>query len=305
MQPGYCLDEASLFTLTVFSMILVTGATGHLGAAVLHTLLQHTAAQQLAALVRNEAKAAALQAQGVSIRVGSYDDLASLDRAMQGIEKVLLISGGGDDDALQQHYNVIDAAKKAGVRCVAYTSRALSDPATLANQLMVRHFQTEAYLQASGLPHIIFRNILYMDTLPLFTGPTVLETGITLPGGQGKVAYALRSEMGEAIANVLLQDACDNRIYHFTGREAYSFHDVAAALTEHAGKEVAYTDVESSVLAARMRERGVPEVAIERTIGFMTDIRHGQEAAVSPDLETVLGRRPTALLEGVKLLYKL
>lgn len=286
-------------------MILVTGATGHLGAAVLQTLLQHTAAQQLAALVRDEAKATALQAQGVSIRVGHYDDLDSLDRAMQGIEKVLLISGGGEDDALQQHYNVIDAAKKAGVRCVAYTSRSLKDPDTLANQLMVRHFQTEAYLQASGLPHIIFRNILYMDTLPLFTGPTVLETGINLPGGRGKVAYALRSEMGEAIAKVLLQDTSVNRIYHFTGHEAYSFDDVAAALTELSGKEVAYTDVESGVLAARMRERSVPELGIERTIGFMTDIKNGQEAVVSPDLETVLGRQPMGLLEGVKLLYKL
>ncbi|TGE09727.1 SDR family oxidoreductase [Hymenobacter fodinae] len=286
-------------------MILVTGATGRLGGAVLQTLLQRTAAQHIAALVRDETKAVAWQAQGVSIRVGSYNDLASLDRAMQGVEKVLLISGGGEEDGLQQHYNVIDAANKAGVSCLAYTSRALRDPATLVNQLMVRHFQTEAYIQASGLPHIIFRNILYMDTLPLFTGPTVLETGINLPGGQGKVAYALRSEMGEAIAKVLLADTCDNRIYHFTGAEAYSFHDLAAALTELSGRQVAYTDVESSVLADRMRGRGVPEVAIERTIGFMTDIKHGQEDVVSTDLATVLGRQPTSLIEGVKQLYKL
>ncbi|TGD81644.1 SDR family oxidoreductase [Hymenobacter wooponensis] len=286
-------------------MILVTGATGQLGTAVLDNLLQHTPAQQVAALVRDEAKAATWQAQGVSIRVGHYGDPASLDRAMQGIEKVLLISGGGEDDALQQHYHVIDAAKKAGVRCLAYTSRALKDPSSLANHLMVRHFQTEEYLQASGLPHIIFRNILYMDTLPLFTGPTVLETGISLPGGQGRVAYALRSEMGEAIAKVLLAGTCDNRIYHFTGAEAYSFTDVAAALTELSGRQVAYTDVENEVLAGRMRERGVPEVAIERTIGFMTDIKHGQEDIVSSDLATALGRQPASLVEGVKLLYKL
>jgi NAD(P)H dehydrogenase (quinone) len=286
-------------------MILVTGATGQLGTAVLHTLLQHTPAQQVAALVRNEEKAAAWQAQGVSIRVGHYGDPASLDRAMQGIEKVLLISGGGEDDALQQHYNVIDAAKRAGVSCLAYTSRALRDPSTLANQLMVRHFQTEGYLMASGLSYIIFRNILYMDTLPWFTGATVLEMGINVPGGQGKVAYALRSDMGEAIAKVLLGDTCDNRIYHFTGAESYSFNDVAAALTELSGRPVAYTDVESSVLAARMRERGVPELVIERTIGFMTDIKHGQEDIVSSDLATALGRQPTSLVEGVKQLFKL
>ncbi|MCB2376529.1 SDR family oxidoreductase [Hymenobacter sp. BT635] len=286
-------------------MILVTGATGHLGAAVLHTLLQRTAPQHLAALVRDPAKATAWHTRGVHIRVGSYTDPASLDSAMQGIDTVLLISGGGDDDGLQQHQNVIDAARKAGVRRVAYTSRALQDPASLANELMVRHFQTEHYLQASGLGYILFRNILYMDTLPLFTGPTVLETGISLPAGQGKVAYALRSEMGEAIANVLLENTGGNHTYHFTGSEAYSFHDVAAALTQASGKPVAYTDVESSVLAARMRERGVPAVAIQRTIGFLTDIKHDQEAMVSPNLEAALGRRPTGLLEGVKQLYQL
>ncbi|UOQ53697.1 SDR family oxidoreductase [Hymenobacter cellulosivorans] len=286
-------------------MILVTGATGHLGAAVLDTLLQHTAAQNVAALVRDPAKATTLQAQGVSIRVGSYGDPASLHQAMQGIDTVLLISGGGDEDGLQQHQNVIDAAQQAGVRRVAYTSRALQDPGTLANELMVRHFQTEDYLQASGLAYIFFRNILYMDTLPLFTGPTVFETGINLPAGQGRVAYALRREMGEAIAKVLLQDTPDNRIYHFTGTEAYSFDDVAAALTQASGKPVIYNDVESAVLAGRMRERGVPEVAIARTIGFMTDIKHGQESMVSADLATALGRQPTGLLEGVKLLYQL
>ncbi|MCB2410773.1 SDR family oxidoreductase [Hymenobacter lucidus] len=285
-------------------MILITGATGHLGTAVLETLLQKTDPSQLAALVRDEQKAAGLKAQGVSIRVGSYHDSASLDQAMRGIEKVLLISGGGEDDALQQHYNVIDAAQRAGVRCLAYTSRALKDPATLANQLMERHFQTEAYIQASGLPYILFRNILYMDVLPLFTGPQVLETGINLPAGQGRVAYALRSEMGEAIANVLLESSCDNRVYRFTGSEAYSFADVAAALAGAAGQPVRYTPIEAATFAAGMQARGVPELATRRTIGFLTDIKNGQEAEVSPELETVLGRPPMSLAEGVKLLYK-
>jgi NAD(P)H dehydrogenase (quinone) len=171
--------------------------------------------------------------------------------------------------------------------------------------LMERHFQTEAYIQASGVSYLIFRNILYMDVLPLFTGPQVLETGINLPAGQGKVAYALRSEMGEAIANVLLERDCDNRIYHFTGSAAYSFDDVAAALAEASGKKVVYTPIEQAPFAARMQERGVPALAIERTLGFMTDIKHGQEAEVSSDLEQWLGRQPISLIEGVKVLYKL
>lgn len=286
-------------------MILVTGATGHLGTAVIQTLLTKTPPSRIAALVRDEAKAADLSQKGVSIRVGDYGDTDALDRAMADIETVLLIAGGDSPDALQQHQNVVDAAKRAGVRCIAYTGRALKDRDTLVNRLMVRHFQTEDYIKASGLTYILFQNILYMDTLPVFTGPAVFDTGIALPTGQGRVAFALRSDMGEAIANVLLTDNADNRTYVFTGTEAYSFNDVAVTLTALSGKPVTYTPIEQAAFEGRMRARNVPEPVIQRTVGFMTDIKNGQEETVSQDLETCLGRKPASLRDGLKVLYKL
>lgn len=285
-------------------MILITGATGQIGRAVLQTLLQKTPANQLAALTRDPAKAADWQAQGVSVRVGDYGDPAALDRAMQGITKVLLVSGGGGENALQEHYNVVDAARKAGVQCLAYTSRALRDPATIANKLMERHFQTEDYIKASGVPYVMFRNILYMDTLPLYVGKDLLATGLNLPAGQGKVAFALRSDMGEAIANALLTKPCDNKTYYLTGSATYSFADVAAALAAHYGQPVAYTDVAPAVLQAQMQAQGYPPFMFQLILGFMTDIKHGQEATISTDLEDLLGRPPIGLQEGVKTLFK-
>ena len=115
-------------------MILITGATRRLGTAVVQNLLGKTSANQIAAFVRDENKASAWKEKGVDIRVGSYDDPASLDKAMQNIEKVLLIAGTDEDKSLRQHQNVVDAAKKAGVQCVAYTSRTLKDRNTLANK---------------------------------------------------------------------------------------------------------------------------------------------------------------------------
>jgi NAD(P)H dehydrogenase (quinone) len=287
-------------------MILITGATGHLGAAVLQQLLTKLPATQLAALVRDPAKAADLQARGVSLRVGDYRNPAALETALQGVEKVLLVSGGGDADGLQQHHNVVDAARRAGVRCLAYTGRALQAPAELANELMKRHFQTEDYIRASGLDYVLFRNILYLDTLPLFVGgPRVLETGIHLPAGEGRVSFALRREMGEAIANVLADGDCANRIYTFTGAETYSFHDVAAALTELSGRPVTYADTEPGAFVAGMTSRGVPAAVANFTLGFMTDIKHGQESQVTPELAQWLGRRPTALKEGLQELMGL
>ena len=286
-------------------MILITGATGHLGSATITSLLKKLPPAQIAALVRDESKAAGLAALGVSIRVGSYDDPASLDQAMWGIEKVLLIAGTDEAKRLQQHQNVVNAAKKAGVSFIAYTSRALKDRATLVNRLMEGHFQTEDIIRASGLRYALFRNILYLDTIPQFVGEKVFETGIRLPAGQGRVAFALRSEMGEAMANVLAGDTSQNRIYHLTGGESYSFGDVAAALADLSGKPVAYVPAETPAFEQQMRDRGVPEVVIRRVVGFMTDINNGQESTISPDLGQLLGRQPTSLREGLKTLYQL
>jgi NAD(P)H dehydrogenase (quinone) len=285
-------------------MILITGATGHLGTAVIKNLLKQTSANQIAAFVRDESKASALRAYGVEIRVGSYDDTASIDQAMKGIKKVLLIAGTDEENRLQQHQNVVDAAKKAGVQCVTYTSRNLKDPNTLVNKLMVGHFQTEDYIKASGLDYAIFRNVLYMDTIPQFVGgESVLDTGINLPTGDGRVSFALRSEMGEAIADVLLESACSNRIYNLTGSETYSFDDVAATLSDLSGKKVAYTPAEKSVFETQMKERGTPETVVQKVVGFLTDIKNGQEEAISSDLENLLGRKPASLKQGLKVLF--
>ena len=286
-------------------MILVTGATGQLGTAVVQNLLKKTSASQIAAFVRDDSKASDLRERGADIRVGNYDDRASLDEALQGIEKVLLIAGTDEDNRLRQHQNVVDAAKKAGVQCVAYTSRNLKDRNALANKLMEGHFQTEDCIKESGLNYVIFRNVLYMDTIPQFVGGKVFEMGVRLPAGQGKVAYALRSEMGEAIANALLEDGYDNRIYKFTGSESYSFDDVAATLTSLSGKEVKYTSAEKSTFEAQMKERGAPETMVQKVICFLTDIKNGQEEEISSELENLLGRKPASLQEGLKALFKL
>ena len=286
-------------------MILITGATGHLGTAVIEQLLKKTSADKIAAFVRDESKASELKEKGVKVCVGNYDDTNSLDEAMQSVEKVLLISGGDAENGLEQHQNVVDAAKKAGVKCFAYTSRNLKDRNTLVNDLMKRHFKTEDYIKQSGLSYVIFRNALYMDTIPQFVGEKVFETGINLPAGEGKVSYALRREMGEAMANVLAKDDCSNKIYNFTGSEQNTFGDVAAALTELSGKEVNYTDVEKAAFETNMKERGVPESAVQKIVGFITDIKNGQEEEVTSELENQLGRKPTMLKEGLKVLFKL
>jgi NAD(P)H dehydrogenase (quinone) len=287
-------------------MILVTGATGQLGKIVIEHLLNKTAANQIAALVRDPSKATDLKDKAIDIRVGHYDDISSLDQAMQGIEKVLLISGTDEAHRVQQHQNVVDAAKRAGVQFIAYTSRILKDPEASTNNLMDGHFKTEAIFKQSGLTYALFQNALYMDAIPLFIGgERVFETGIHIPAGEGKVAFALRRDLGEAIANVLLDDASESRIYKLTATEAWSFDDVAAALSELSGKTIEYTPIDRPAFEAQMSQRGLPEQTYQRIADFYGDISDGQLDEVTDELEIVLGRQPSSLKDGLKILFAL
>lgn len=283
--------------------ILVTGATGILGTAVIETLLKKIPSNQISILTRKEEKRLEFQSKGFKAYLGDYNDITALEKAMKETETVLLISAGDQGDRMQEHRNVVDAAKKSGVQCIAYTSRSLKDRASLSNKLMFDHFNTEDYIRESGLKYTIFRNALYMDVVPLFVGKQVFETGIFQPAGDGKVAYALRQEQGEAMANVLLNEVCQNQVYKFTGSEAYSFYDVADVLTDLSGKEVNYTAVENPAFEEIMKRKGLPEGMVKKIIDFNLDIKNGQEAEVTNDLEMKLGRKPATLKEGLKVLF--
>ena len=285
--------------------ILVTGATGNLGSSVIETLLKNIPAQNISALVREEERIVEIQAKGITVFQGDYDNVFALESAMANVDTVLLISAGDQGDRMQQHRNVIDTAKKSGVKNIAYTSRAMRNRETLAHQLMEEHFLTEDYIKKSGLNYTIFRNTLYMDVLPLFVGKKVFETGIFQPAGDGKVTFALRKEMGEAMANVLSNEDCKNKTYKFTNNEAYSFYDIAKALTTLSGKKVKYHPVDISTFQERMKPTGIPESMLQKVVEFNTDIKNGQEDEITNDLENKLGRKPATLKEGLKTLFGL
>lgn len=107
----------------------------------------------------------------------------------------------------------------------------------------------------------------------------------------------------KGLANALTQSSCDNQTCHFTGSQAYSFGDVAAALSKLSGKAVQYTPIEEAEFVEQMKERGIPDAMIEMVVSFPADIKNGQEEEVSPDLERWLGRKPTPLEEGLKSLF--
>lgn len=283
--------------------ILVTGATGFLGKIIIETLLKKINSNQINVISRNSEKIVEFQEKGFNAFQGDYNDLATLESAMFGVDTVLLISGGDQGDRMQEHRNVIDTAKKMGITNIAYTSRALQDRTTLQNKLMKDHFETEDYIKKSGLNYIIFQNGLYMEFLQFFISKDQIEKGLFLPTGEGRVAFTFRADQAEAIGKILLTEKFDKKTYQFTNIETYSFFDVAKYLSELSGKEIIYTPVEFDAFSEKMKQRGLPATSINKIYGFFTDIKNNQETLVTDDLENILGRKPTTLKDGLKIMF--
>lgn len=284
-------------------MILVTGATGHLGSSVVKHLQQHLALDQFAVLARNLAKAQPYIEQDIEVRFGDFNKPRSLIQAFQGIDKLLLISTM-EMNRLEQHQDVVDAAKEAGVKHIIYTSLAIQNIASSAvKDLMLSHFETEDYIRASGLNYTFLRNTMYAEAIPQIIGERVLETGIHLSDGTGKVPYALRAELGEATANVLLQEGHENKYYELTGSKSYSYADISNLLSEIKGEKVSYENIDLPSYTDLLKSQDLPEFIIYLTQGTVLDIQAQQYEVESTDLAQLLGRQTADLKEYLHSIY--
>lgn len=272
-------------------MILVTGATGHLGRAVVQQLLKSGAKGQFAVLARDPAKATPYANQGIEVRIADFDSPETLATAFAGIDTLLLVSTLSLDRAAQQKI-VVDAAARAGVAHIVYTGLAIRDIGSSAvRNIMLSHFETEDHIRQSGMAYTFVRNTMYADAIPIIAGPDALSKGIFLPAGEGRVPYALREELGEAIANVLLQSGHEGRIYNLTAPTAWSYGDIAQTLG------VPYTDIAPYTLHKGLTASGLPDFMVDLTLGTLQDIRNGQYDIPSDDLTTLLDRPPLGLAD--------
>jgi NAD(P)H dehydrogenase (quinone) len=287
-------------------MILVTGATGQLGQIVIEKLLAKIPSNQIAALVRDANKAEHLIAKGVNVRVGDYQNGESLLAAFQGVEKLLLISSSDFNDRLGQHKNAIDAAVKAGVKHVFYTGVTMNDiNSSPLKPLLEEHFLTEDYLKASGLSYTFLQNSLYAEVIPMFLGENVVETGVFFPSGDGEVAFALREDLGEATANILVSEGHENQTYNLTGSEIISFAEIAAILSELSDESVSYINPENEVFEGALKQFGLPEGIIQMSVLFAAGIKNNDFNKTYDRLEKFLGRKPTSIKTYLKAVYKL
>ncbi|EOC1473799.1 SDR family oxidoreductase [Cronobacter turicensis] len=274
-------------------MIAITGATGHLGLRVIDTLLSTVAAQEIVAIVRNPAKAATLGAKGVQVRAADYGDVAALTAALAGVEKLLLISSSEVGQRAPQHRNVIDAAKTAGVKLIAYTSLLHADRSPLG--LAEEHVATEKMLADAGIPYVLLRNGWYTENY-LASVPPALEHGVFIgSAGDGKIASASRQDYAEAAAKVLTLDNQAGRVYELAGDNAWTLRDLTALLSKETGKAVAYQNLSEADFAAALAGAGLPEGFAKLLADSDIGASKGGLFDDSRQLSALIGRPTTSL----------
>ena len=279
-------------------MYVVTGATGQLGRLVVAELARKVGPEQVVAVVRDPAKAEDLAALGVTIRQADYNDPQSLGLALAGAEKVLLISGNEVGKRVPQHTAVIEAAKAAGARLIAYTSIVHADTSPLS--LAKEHLATEQVLKASGVPWALLRNSWYLEN---YTGPAAatVERGVVqAASGDGRISAATRADFASAAVAVLTSpDDQGGRTYELGGDQAFTQADVAAELSRQSGKPVAYRNLSTQDYAAALKSAGLPDPVAEMVAGLDAGIATGALETGSGDLRRLIGRPTTTLAQGI------
>lgn len=279
-------------------MIAITGATGQLGQLVIEHLLKTVPASQIVAIVRNPAKAGALSQQGIAVRQADYTDQAAFTTALNGVDKLLLISSSEVGQRATQHQNVINAAKAAGVKFIAYTSLLHADTSPLG--LHVEHIATEKALAESGVPYALLRNGWYTENY-LASAPPALEHGVFIgAAGEGKIASATREDYAAAAATVISQDGHAGKVYELAGDNAWTLSELTAELSKQSGKNVAYQNLSEADFAAALKGVGLPAGLADMLADSDVGASKGGLFDDSHTLSQLIGRPTTPLAESIK-----
>lgn len=285
--------------MTTDSKLFVTGATGHLGGLAIDALLERVPAGDLVAGVRDPDKeaAVAIRNKGVEVRVADYSRPETLTSALAGVDRLLLISGTEIGQLRAQHRNVIEAAKAAGVRLIAYTSLLHADTSPL--YIAEEHRETEADLAASGVPYVVLRNGWYSEVF-FWRLPLALKLGMyPAASGEGRVSPATRADYAEAAAAVLTGEGHAGRTYELAGDASFTIAELVAMVAEHTGKPLPFRNMAAEEFRATLRDGGFPEEFVRLLSDADAGFARGAMFHDGDELSRLIGRATTPFRETV------
>jgi uncharacterized protein YbjT (DUF2867 family) len=270
-------------------MLIVTGATGHLGSLIVNRLLERVPADRIAVSVRDVGKAAALAERGVRVRAGDFTEPDSLKYAFEGAERVLVVSAAiRGDGALRANTTAIDAAREAGARRIIYTSHQAASPTSLFPPQKV-HAATEEHLKQQGVPYTALRNGFYASTLGFYLG-AALETGTLAVPQDGPVSWTAHEDLAEAAASALTGDGIlDGITPPLTAPHPMDFAGVAEVAGRITGRTITRVVMDDHEWISAAVATGLPRPAAEFALTMFAASRNGEFNATDPTLEATIG----------------
>jgi NAD(P)H dehydrogenase (quinone) len=279
-------------------MIAITGATGQLGRLVIDQLLKKIPSAQVVALVRNPSKAGDLQAKGVQIRQADYNQSDSLEAALEGVDKLLLISSSEVGQRFNQHRNVINAAKNAGVTLLVYTSILNAEHSIM--DIAVEHKETEKLIKASGIPFVFLRNGWYTENYTVGIPSALQFNAMIGSAGEGKISLAARADYAAAAVEVLVRENQAGKIYELAGDRSYTLAEFAAELSAQTGKQIPYNNLPATEYKTLLQGAGLPDWLAELLASSDASAAKGSLFNDSHQLSQLIGRATTPLAESIK-----
>lgn len=295
------------------SRIVITGASGNYGRGVTDRLIAQGRAEDLILITRKPEKLADRAAQGCTVRYGDFDKPETLAEAVQGAERMLLISGTRVGARVVQHKAAIDAAAAAGVAHLVYTSFiGIDDPANPA-EVRHDHIETEALMKASGCAWTMLRDAHYADAMILMAGPGVMQSGKWFSNaGEGREAMVWRDDCIESAVAVLTGEGHQGQVYNITGPELQTFREVAAMMAEVTGRPVEYVSLDDEGQYAMFDSMGIPRRPVDDSevngipwnsddmVTFGRAIREGFLELCTDDVERLTGRKARSVRQMIE-----
>ncbi|MEO3406006.1 NAD(P)H-binding protein [Mucilaginibacter sp. CAU 1740] len=242
-----------------------------------------------------------LTVKGIDIRIGDYFDYNSLLKAFKGVDKVMLTSAVAFTDRATQHYNVITAARQAGVKHLVYMSiMRKKGSERIMPEITESDLFTEQVLKSSGLDYTIVYQPPFTDVLTVYYGTNPYEHGIKVPAGNAKMAPAMSDELAEAHAEILATPGHEKKTYSLGGSEAISFAGIAQILADIKGKPVPFSTITAQEYIDNLVAKGTPHKVAEFLKNWVIAIKEGEFEYQSGDLERLLGRKTKTFREYIE-----
>lgn len=273
--------------------ILITGASGNTGLPVVERLAQMNV--PFRAMIHSPGKEQLVKKGSAEVVVGDFHDAASLELALEGIDRVYLLSPPSQDQFKQQT-SFVDIAKKKGVKHIVKLS-ALGTSLDSPVGLLRAHAQIEEYIKKSGIAYTFLRPHFFMENLLMNTATVRKDGTIYSPLGEARISAISVQDIGAVVAAILTSNGHAGKVYTLTGPTAVTYAEIAATLEKVIARPVHYVPVPYEAAQQGMVSSGMPEWFAEDLIRLMKTWAEGKGSMVTPDVEKIINRKPLSLRE--------